>query len=253
MLGLLWVLVCWKWFRNEPREMKGISEEEKERIEKNRNYVKHERGFSWKLIFRNPMLWILFLSYFCIQWTNYFFVAWMPNYLQEGKHFTEHQMQTTTSLVFATGIPSAFIFGILSDWLIKRKGNVFSRRYISMVSFGIMALAVFLATLTSDHTLVTICFLFAVFPLVIIVLTCFSTCVDIGGDRVSTITGIMNFCGQSGAFLMSVFFGKTADLMHSYEAPQYIMAALLVLGGLCWFKIDASKKIIAEPVIALAY
>jgi ACS family glucarate transporter-like MFS transporter len=27
-IGILWVLICWLWFRNEPSEMKGISKEE---------------------------------------------------------------------------------------------------------------------------------------------------------------------------------------------------------------------------------
>ena len=38
--------------------------------------------------------------------------------------------------------------------------------------------------------------------------------------------------------------------MHSYEAPQYIMFCLLVIGGFCWLKIDASKKLILEPPLS---
>ena len=71
---------------------------------------------------------------------------------------------------------------------------------------------------------------------------------DVGGDRVSTITGLMNFIGQSGSFLMSIVFGKIVDLTHNYEAPQFLMTALLFIGGICWFGIDASKKIIGGPI-----
>ena len=100
ILGLLWVLICWLWFRNHPGEMKGITKEEKELIEKNRNYQKHDFEFGWKQILRNPMLWALFCSYFTLQWGNYFFTAWFPTYLQDGKHFSEQQMKTATTFVY---------------------------------------------------------------------------------------------------------------------------------------------------------
>jgi MFS transporter, ACS family, glucarate transporter len=250
ILGLVWVLICWLWFRNHPGEMKDISKEERELIEKNRNYVKHDQPFAWKLILANPMLWSLFLSYFTIQWANYFFSAWLPTYLQEGKHFSEHQMKTITTLVFSVGIPAAFLFGIISDWLIKIKGNKFTRKYVAGVSFGIMVIAIFLSTQASGQLPVTISLVVADFCLVVIVLTCFSTCIDVGGNRVCTITGLMNFIGQSGSFLMSMIFGKIVDITHNYEAPQYLMTALLIVGGLCWFGIDASKKTIGATILS---
>ncbi|HEY4968084.1 MAG TPA: MFS transporter, partial [Puia sp.] len=220
--------------------------EEKELIEKNRNYVPHDSVFPWKTMLRTPMIWALFFSYFCIQWANYFFVAWMPNYLQEGKHFSEKQMGTTMIFVYCAGILAAFLFGIISDWLIRLKGNSFTRKTIAMISFGIMSLAIFISARATDQILVTVSFLTASFLLVIIVLTCFATCLDIGGDRVSTLTGVMNFCGQAGAFLMSMFFGRIVDYTHSYEAPQFLLVILLVVAGVCWIRIDSSKKLILD-------
>ena len=251
ILGLLWVLICWLWFRNHPGEMKGITKEEKELIEKNRNYQKHDFEFGWKQILRNPMLWALFCSYFTLQWGNYFFTAWFPTYLQDGKHFSEQQMKTATTFVYSTGIFSAFLFGIFSDWMIKIKGAAFTRKFIGMVSSGIFALAIFVSTRSTDHVWVTISFVVSDFCLVIGVLTCFSTCIDIGGDRVSTITGFMNFVGQSGAFLMSIIFGKLVDFTHNYEIPQYVMMILLFIGGVCWLGVDASKKIIGDSVVSI--
>jgi MFS transporter, ACS family, glucarate transporter len=247
VFGLIWVLVCWLWFKDEPRAMRGISTKEIELIERNRNYIRHKQPFPWKEVFSNPMTLSLFFSYFCIQWANYFFTAWMPNYLQEGKHFSEKQMGTTMTFVYTSGILAAFLFGILSDWLIKRKGTSFTRKTIAMVSFWLMSLAIFVSARAADQILITVSFVAASFLLVIIVLTCFATCVDIGGDRVSTLTGIMNFCGQTGAFLMSIIFGKIVDYTHSFEVPQFLMAILLIIAGICWTGIDASRKIITEP------
>ena len=69
---------------------------------------------------------------------------------------------------------------------------------------------------------------------------------DIGGDRSATIAGMMNFVGQTGAFAISVIFGKIVDFTHSFDAPQFVMIGVLIIGGLCWLFIDASKQIKLE-------
>ena len=91
--------------------MKGISPQEKEYIEANRCFVSHDQPFPWKQAFAKPLVWLLVSSYFCSQWANYFFVAWMPIYLQEGKHFSEQEMKMTTTCLFVFGILSAFLAG----------------------------------------------------------------------------------------------------------------------------------------------
>jgi sugar phosphate permease len=161
-------------------------------------------------------------------------------------------MKTTSTLVFSAGILAAFLFGIISDRLIKLKGTVTIRKSIAGISFGVMVAAIILSSEGMSPLPVTIGLVVADFCLVCIVLTCFATCIDIGGDRACTITGAMNFCGQSGSFLMSIVFGKLVDLTHNYEIPQYLMAALLAIGGLCWIKIDASKKIYDQRAISTA-
>jgi sugar phosphate permease len=155
-------------------------------------------------------------------------------------------MKYTTSVVFSAGVVSALLFGFVSDRLVRMKGNSFARKYIGLFLFGLMVFAILLSILAKNHILITWCFATADFCLVSIVLNCFSVCVDIGGDRVSTLTGMLNFCGQAGAFLMSIVFGKLVDLTQNFETPQFVMLGLLVGGGMCWTAVDSSKKIIME-------
>jgi MFS transporter, ACS family, glucarate transporter len=162
-------------------------------------------------------------------------------------------MMTTTTLVFSVGILDAFLFGIISDRLIKIKGTSFTRKSVAGVSFMGMVTVIFLFTYTMNHLPVTISLVVADFCMIFIVLTCFSTCINIGGDRVSTISGFMNFIGQAGLFLMFMTFGAIVDLTHNYETPQYLMLALLFAGGVCWLGIDASKKTLENPFFRLLF
>ena len=245
-IGIVWLCVCFMWFRNHPSEMNQISQKEKEYIESNRCFVERHQPFPWRLASKNLMLWALIIAFFCSQWANYFFIAWMPNYLQEGKHFSEQEMKTTTSLLFIFGIIASFICGYWSDWLILKKGPRFARRFTAIGCFGLMDVLILISAQSSNHFVIKVSLIAAHFLLLPYIITCYSTCISISGNRATTVAGIMNFFGQMGAFFMSIIFGKIIDLTHSFESPQYVMICVLVIGALCWFAIDSSKKLIVD-------
>src|SRR5436309_14640596 len=132
-IRLLWVLACFLWFKNNPSEVKGVSDEERNFIERNRRFVNHKQPFSWKIVLKNRRLRALVRQLFCSQWAQYFFIAWMPVYLQEGKHFSENGMKTVTSYFFIIGIAGVLSAGFLIDFLVKRKGLRFGRRFFGMI------------------------------------------------------------------------------------------------------------------------
>ncbi|TMI97586.1 MAG: MFS transporter [Bacteroidetes bacterium] len=243
-IGLLWVLVCFLWFKNNPSEVKGVSDEERNFIERNRRFVNHKQPFSWKIVLKNRSLRALVGQLFCSQWAQYFFIAWMPVYLQEGKHFSENGMKTVTSYFFIIGIVGVLSAGFLIDFLVKRKGLRFGRRFFGMIPLSLLALSFLIIALTENDVVVVVCLYLAQLFYSFNPLVSFSTCVDIGGDRVGTIAGIMNFCGQIGAFLLAIVFGKIADLTHNFSAPIFIIAGVLFTGSLLWLFIDPAKPVV---------
>jgi ACS family glucarate transporter-like MFS transporter len=245
-IGLLWVLLCFLWFRNHPSEMKGITNEERDFIEANRRFSKHHEKFSFKTVFKKKSLWALAISFYCSQWANYFFVAWMSVYLQEGRRLSENNMKMVTSYLFIVGIIAALSAGVASDWLVKKKGLRLGRRFMAMLSFGMMGILFLVTGTTTNNTMVIISLITAHFFYAPNVITFFSTCVDIGGNKAASVAGIMNFFGQLGAFFMAIVFGKIVDMTHSFSAPLYAISAVLFAGGLLWLFIDPGKPLIAE-------
>lgn len=67
LIGMVWVMVCILWFKNEPGDMKNISGEEKLLIENNRRFVSHEQKFPWHVAVKNRSLWALAIQGFCAQ------------------------------------------------------------------------------------------------------------------------------------------------------------------------------------------
>jgi sugar phosphate permease len=246
VIGLLWVAVCVSWFKNHPAEMKGISGEEKKYIENNRRFKIHGQGFHWGITLRNVTVWSLLIGYYATQGALYFFLAWMPVYLQEGRHFSESQMKQVTSWLFIVGALSAFIAAYIIQWLVTKKGLTKGRRISGTIAIGTMALAFLVAATTANNSLVTACFLIGNFCLWHFVVCAVSVCIDIAGERAATLYGLVNFVGQLGAFCLAAAFGKVVDATHNFNTPLYLVASLLTLGSLLWLLIRPDKPLFSN-------
>ena len=243
VIGVIWVIVCYKWFHDFPSQVKNISMQERQLIETNRRFSEQQHLIPLKAIFRNRTLWALMLMYFCCQWSNYFFVAWMPVYLQEGKGFSENEMKMITFILFAVGIAGFLMGGFIGDWLPKRKGLKFGRRFIGLTGLCSCGILILLAAIVKNPVASAACLIAANGGFAFGVMVSYAACADIGRNNAGTVTGAMNFCGQMGAFTLSILFGKIADTFQNFNYPLFIVAAVMFAGGLLWLAIDPTKQI----------
>lgn len=242
-IGLIWVAVCYAWFRDTPKQMKGINAQEVTYIESNSRFSPAAHSVSWKIILKNRNLWALMLMYFCCQWANYFFVAWMPVYLQEGRSLSENEMKSVVFILFLAGIAGFLIGGFTGDLLVKKKGLRFGRRFVGMLGLGACGILLLLAAITSDTGVASFCLIAANCFFSFGVMVSYAVCTDIGRNNAGTVTGAMNFFGQMGAFFLAIIFGKIAQSTGSFQLPLFIVAAVMLTGAFLWLGIDPLKQI----------
>jgi sugar phosphate permease len=242
-IGLVWVAVCYVWFRDTPRQMKGIDPKEVTLIEKTSRFSPLAHTVPWKIILKNRNLWALMLMYFCCQWANYFFVAWMPVYLQEGRGLTENEMKSVVFVLFLVGIAGFLIGGFTGDLLVKKKGLLFGRRFVGMSGLGMCSVLLLLAAMSSDTTITSLCLIAANGFFSFGVMVSYAVCTDIGRNNAGTVTGAMNFFGQMGAFFLAIIFGRIAQSTGSFQVPLFIVAGVMLTGALLWLRIDPLKQI----------
>jgi sugar phosphate permease len=185
----------------------------------------------------------MLLGFFCSQWALYFYVAWMPVYLQQGRHLSENEMKTVTSFLFLFGMAGAILSGILNDFLVRKKGLNFGRRFVGFMAMSVAGLCLSIVASTSNNSLLVICLPLSYFFYSFFAITAFSTCVDVGGAKAGTMAGIMNFAGQTGAFFLSISFGKIVDAVHNYNTPVMLIAVVVAIGSIAWLGINPSRKI----------
>jgi sugar phosphate permease len=249
VIGVVWVVICYKWFRDFPSQLKKISTNELQLIETNRRFSATQHSVSWKVIFKNRTLWGLMLMYFCCQCSNYFFIAWMPLYLQEGRHFTENDMKLITTILFIVGIGGFVLGGYIGDLLPKRRGLKFGRRFIGITGLSCCGTLIALAAYIEHPVISAICLVGANACFAFSVMVSYAVCADIGRNNAGTVTGAMNFFGQIGGLAVSLFFGKIADAMHNFNYPLYLVAAVSLAGGLLWLTIDPTRQLkIDRPI-----
>ena len=242
-IGLIWVFCCYKWFKDFPSSMKNISAGELKLIETNRRFSSHQNLISWKIIFRNKTVWALMLMYYCCQWSQYYFVAWMPVYLQEAKHFSENEMKIVTFILFVVGISGFLLGGVTGDWLLKKRGLKFGRRATGLLGLCLCGLFILFAAIVPNPVHAAVCLVIANGCFSFGVMVSYAVCADIGRNNTGTVTGAMNFFGQMGAFTMSLLFGKIADATRNFNYPMYMVAAVMFTGGLLWLVIDPNRQL----------
>ena len=243
VIGLVWVFICYKWFRNFPSEMRNISAKEKNYIESNARYTRHQRLISLKIIFSNRSLWALMAMYFCSQWANYFFIAWSPIYLQEKLHFSEKQTQPIIFILFVVGIIGLLLGGFCIDWVAKKKGLFFGRRFIGMTGIALVGISILLAGISTNSYVAASCIIAANGFYSFGVMAAFAVCTDIARNNAGTVTGAMNSCGQLGAFFMSLVVGKMVEVTNSFTTPVFVIGAAQFVGFLLWMMIDPRKQL----------
>jgi MFS transporter, ACS family, glucarate transporter len=242
-IGIIWVWVCYSWFRDFPAQMKTMPAPEKKIIESSCRHKDQQHQVSWKLIMRNRTIWPLMLMYFCCQWANYFFIAWMPVYLQEGRGFSENSMKEITSVLFIVGVSGFLAGGAAGDWFLKRKGLKNGRRLTGMLGLGACGFFLLMAAISSNNTITASCLICANFSFSFGVMVSYAVCADIGRNNAGTVTGAMNFFGQMGAFSLALIFGKIVQVTHHFDYPIYLLAIVLFAGCLLWLAIDPEKPL----------
>jgi MFS family permease len=96
VLGAVWAVTWWAWYRNRPEKKSGISGEELAEIGFTSEVRRH--SFPGKAILSNASVWALMGTPLSWVYAYHFFQSWFHTYLVRARGFTENH---ATALCFA--------------------------------------------------------------------------------------------------------------------------------------------------------
>ena len=243
ILGIIWAIIWYVWFRDFPHESQGITEKELKLIEENRRFKSSDHHIPWKKLLQNRNMWALMLMFHFFMYGAYFFTGWLPTYLKEGRHFDKSQMQLFATLPFILGAIGCFTGGFLSDWLSKRYGLKIGRRSVGIAGMGISSIIITWAASTSNNQMAAYLLAIGMGFKDLTLPIAFAVCIDIGRSKSGLVSGAMNMVGQMGAVFLGVLFGYIVKATDNFNYPLYMIAFLLLCGCLLWFVIDPEEEI----------
>jgi ACS family glucarate transporter-like MFS transporter len=243
IIGIIWGVVWFFWFRENPAQMPGISEKEVMEIEANRKIKKVTQPLSFRKLLRNKNLWALVMMYFLYMFGAYFFLSWLPKYLRQGRGFSESEMGFFSSMPFVLGAVGCFLGGYLSDIFVKRIGLKWGRRVIGLSGLLLAGSCMIAAALSANnHVAVVFLSLGLAFKDLTLPVS-WTVASEIGGKHAGAISGSMHMFGQIGSTIMTLGFGYIVSETHNWNLPIILIGVLVIGSGLLWLLIDAGKPV----------
>jgi MFS transporter, ACS family, glucarate transporter len=240
IVGILWAVGWWSWFRNQPHEKAGVTQQELMDVGQPPDLA--SRAFPWQAIASNGSIWALMGAALGYSYAFYFFLFWLPTYLVRARGFSENETKLS-ALPFVFGAVANIVGGVARDSAVRRFGPTWGPRAIGILGITTAAVSA-LAALMSSAGYVALAWLALCYGGITFQQpTVFATCVDIGRRDAGTVAGGMNTASAIGGLLSSFVFGYLIQRQGNYDAVLGSMAALLIIGAGLWLFIDATATL----------
>lgn len=244
VVGIVWAIFFWCWFRDHPEQKKSVNEAELEIIRTGhiaRDEADHVR-VPWGRLLRSGNLWAIMWMYFCMAYGWYFYITWLPTYLKSRG----------VTMAFG-GMPLAFgaigcaLGGFLTDYVVRRTGNVKNRRYIGFGGFFLGSICMLTSVVIHDPITAVLTISLASFFGDLTMASCWAVCMDVGHELAGTVSGAMNMWGNFAGLLFPAVTGYLFETSGRWDVPIVVSSVIFFLGALLWLRIDPTKSVIHEP------
>jgi ACS family glucarate transporter-like MFS transporter len=235
MLGVAWVAAFLPWFRNDPAQHSSVNAAELALLEDSRALVLHDHGMPWYRLLLQKDIAFLGLQYFGFSYTWYFYVTWLPTWLQQAKGLTPGVAAGYAMIPLALGGCGSIVSGFLPLSI--------SRKWVAILGF--LSTAILICTIPNVPGVAL--------PMALMGLASFcsdltmpiswNTCVEIGKQYTATVSSTMNMLGNFAGFVAPVVFGLI--LQHTgnnWAMVMYTMAAAAVVSATCWLFLEPDAK-----------
>lgn len=248
LVGFAWVIPWYRWFRDDPSIHPSVGAAERRWIESGRVLDSHHSGrmsdFVRMLGHRNMIG--LCIMYFTQTYGFYFYITWLPTYLENVRGMKATQLGLLAGLPLLLSVLADLLGGLATDYATKRFGLRWGRSSVGLAAFAAAAIFMGAGAAASDVTVGAVLIALAAassnFPLG----AAWGAAVDIGGNRSGMVSACMNTAGQVGGFLSPIVLALVVRSFSNWAMPLYATAILYGIGALCWFVIDASKPLEIE-------
>jgi sugar phosphate permease len=240
LIGLVWAFFFYRWFRDDPKDHPSVNSAELKMLDGAASNVGSHGDVPWEKLLASRTIWMLWIQYFLLSFPWYFYITWLPTYLQEARGLDKVTASKYAILPLLLGGLGSFTCGILSGKVARATGNLrFTRRLMAMIGFAGAGLLLVVSVNTQAVLPAMLLMGLASFCNDLVMPGAWGACMDVGGRYAGTVSGSMNMAGNIAGFVAPIVGGYILKTYNGdYNAFIYLMAAVYAGGLICWPLID---------------
>jgi ACS family glucarate transporter-like MFS transporter len=250
LMGVIWAVFFYRWFRDNPADNPSVNAAELELLKGNA-IVGHPK-LPLRILVRSRQVWALCLQYFMLSFGWYFYITWLPTFLQEK----ERRPLAATLLgmlpLFLGGL-GCFVCGMLSARVVKHFGSMkIGRRVMACTGFFGAGTLLLVATRLHSPVAIMLAIGFSSFCNDLVMPNAWGACMDVGGRFSGTLSGTMNMMGNLAGFVYPIVAGEIVKASgHNWNLVLYLSAFVYYIGILVWLVLDPVTPLeVEEPALA---
>jgi ACS family hexuronate transporter-like MFS transporter len=253
-MGFPW-LIFWFWLYDPPSRHATVSKAELDYIrvddDEHAAYRNDQTKVSWRRLFRYRQLWSFFAGKFMTDGVWWFYLFWLPDYLNKQFHMTKQQVMWPTFIVYGVAIVGSIYGGSIPKKLIERGMGVYKARMTTMFIIACFPLLVLLTQFfgnvqrfgSSAATLAVAMICVGATAHQAWSANLFTTVSDMfPKSNIASVIGIGTMAGGIGGVLVQLLAGKLNDAF--IRTPQTAYLIMFVVCGLSYLTAWVLMKIL---------
>ena len=247
VIGLLWAIFWYFWFRDDPTEKSNISQEELKYILKNRQQKETKniivKSLPIPVILKSKNMWLLMIQYFASNFTFFFCLTWLFPFLKSKFQLGTIEAAFYSSAPLIAGAIGQWFSGWLVDVIYKQNKWKLSRHLPAMIGFTFAAIGLIGSVMVDSIGYSVLLLSIAIFGADMTLSPSWSTCVDIGKEHAGAVSGTMNMAGNIGSFITALAFPYLQFWTGSVIPFFFIGSILNIIAIVLWKFIQPEKDI----------
>ena len=239
-IGVVWAVFFFRWFRDNPRDYAAVDAAELALIQSGRTDLVGHGDVPWLRFLGSRTVWMLWLQYFCLGYPWYFYITWLPTYLQEQRHVP------VAEAAFLAGFPLFFgglgcLFGGFVARRLEASGTRVGpvRRVMASTGFFAAAVLLVLSTYLKNPWLAMIAMGASSFANDLAMPPAWAACMDVGGKYAGSLSGSMNMMGNFGGMVGPLVLPFLLNATNNnWSLTFWVSGAVYAIGGVAWLLID---------------
>jgi ACS family glucarate transporter-like MFS transporter len=248
-LGVVWSVAFYRWFRDNPRDLKTANAAEVAFIEGAAGAPAPDAGPTpWAAMLSSRTVWLLCLQYCCLAYAWIFYVTWLPKFLVEKLGVDGKWGAFLNTFPLFLGGIGCIVSGSVLSAVIRWKGSVKTgRRIVGCLGFGAAAMLLVLSFYLKNPFWAMLAMGFASFANDFVMPVSWAAAMDVGGRHTGTLSGVMNMASAVGGSAAPILTGYLLKRPDGWELNFWISGIVYLLGLSCWLFLDPVTPLSDKP------